>query len=263
LIDRLRNVAIYTAYSDEAGIGDPAGEFLVCGYLGAESVWRDVETAWRERVLEGPPAIPQLHMTDIRSWRWRERYRILYYDSDNRVAEAVRVIHSTGGLDAVASVIKRSVLHEVFPKQPASKKKSAIGLDIPDYLCYLVYILLVLNRTRKLHPDATRVNFVFAEKEQTKNGMKLISEATRLFLGTEDPEVAELCGDFRSGNPESEIPLQVADLICWHLQCNYRGGFPRTDENRMWCLLKERDGDLHEWSKEGLEEFAAPLRLQS
>ena len=70
------------------------------------------------------------------------------------------------------------------------------------------------------------------------------------------PEVAELFGECESSTPDKEIALQAADLICWHLQCNYRGNFPRTDENRMWYLLKPRDGDLHEWSKDVLQEFA-------
>jgi len=255
-------VAVYTAYSDEAGIGDPTGEFLVGGYLATEAVWNDVRIAWQERVLDGPPPIPELHMTDIRSWRWREEKGISYNDAENRVAEAVRVIFSTGSMDAVASVIKRSLLHEVFPKQTDPKKKRIANLDTPDYICYMAYILIMLLRARKLHPDATKVNFVFAEKEETKKGMKLVVEGTRRFLAAQIPDVSELFGEFMSEVPGKAIPLQTADLICWHLQCNYRGGFPRTDENRMWYLLKERDGDLHTWSKESLEELAVALQKQ-
>jgi hypothetical protein len=210
-------------------------------------------------VLDGPPTIPELHMTEIRSWRWREEAGISYNDAEERVAEAVRVIFSTGSLDAVASVIKRSVLHQVFPKQTDPKKKKQASLDTPDYVCYMAYILLTLLRVRKLHPDAAKVNFVFAEKEETKKGMKLVVDGARLFLAAKAPEVAKLFGDFLPDIPEKEIPLQAADLICWHLQCNYRGGFPRTDENRMWYLLKERDGDLHVWTKETLDEIADVL----
>jgi len=68
-------------------------------------------------------------------------------------------------------------------------------------------------------------------------------------------------GDFVPGEMKTDIPLQAADLICWHLQCRYRGGFARTGENRMWYLLKGHDGDLHEWSKEELEDFANALRV--
>jgi hypothetical protein len=42
-----------------------------------------------------------LHMTDIRSWRWRNRYGISYNESECRVAEAVRVIYSTGEAPSV------------------------------------------------------------------------------------------------------------------------------------------------------------------
>jgi hypothetical protein len=251
-------MAVYTAYSDEAGVANPSGEFLVCGYLGTESVWDDVRRAWQERVLDGPPKISELHMTEIRSVHWRNKVGMSFNDSENRVAEAVRVIFSTGALDAVASVIKRSMLYEVFPKPP--KKRNAIGLDVPDYVCYLAYIQIMLLRAKKLHPDATKVNFVFAEKEETKKGMKAIVEVTRRFLAAEMPEMSALFGDFVAKRPESEIALQAADLICWHLQCNFRGNFPRTDESRMWYLLKPRDGDLHEWSKESLQDFADGIR---
>ena len=177
---------VYTAYSDESGVADPTGEFLVCGYLGTESTWDYVRRAWQERVLDGPPKIPDLHMTDIRSSYWRAKVGMAFNDSENRVAEAVRVIYGAGALDAVASVIKRSMLHEVFPKQ-TEPRKSKTGLDNPDYVCYMAYFQLVLNRVRKLHPDATRVNFVFAEKTETTKGMKMVVEATRRFFATEDP----------------------------------------------------------------------------
>jgi hypothetical protein len=29
----------------------------------------------------------------------------------------------------------------------------------------------------------------------------------------------------------------------------------------MWHLFKERDGDLHKWTKELLEKFAAPFAI--
>jgi hypothetical protein len=45
---------VYTAYSDESGVADPTGEFLVCGYLGTEPAWDYVRRAWQERVLDGP-----------------------------------------------------------------------------------------------------------------------------------------------------------------------------------------------------------------
>ncbi len=88
--------------------------------------------------------------------------------------------------------------------------------------------------------------------------MKLIAEAIPRMLADE-PEVSELLGECVSADPEKEIPLQAADLICWHLQCKYRGGFSRADENRMWCLLNSRDVDLHEWTKEVLDDFAVPF----
>jgi hypothetical protein len=251
-------MAVYTAYSDEAGIGDPDGEFLVAGYLARESVWPEIVRAWRERVLDGPPRIPMLHMTDIRSWRWRDSHGISHNEAEHRVEEAVRVIYSTGDLDAVASVIRRSDLYEIFPK-PKHKREKVVGFDKPDYVCYTAYIRIVLLRAHKLHPDATKVNFVFARKDEVIKDLRSIVDATRYSLNASESELAPLFGEFVPGEMEEIVPLQVADLICWHLQCYYRGGFERTDEDRMWYLLKERDGDLHKWSRERLAELAAQI----
>lgn len=87
--------------------------------------------------------------------------------------------------------------------------------------------------------------------------MKNIVEATRRFLANDDLDVAGLFGDCSTGEMEANLPLQAADLLRWHLQ-RYRGGFARTEENRMWYLLKECPGALHEWSRELLDGFAAP-----
>jgi hypothetical protein len=130
------------------------------------------------------------------------------------------------------------------------------GMDKPDYLCYMAYIQMVLLRAHKLHPDATTVNLVFAEKQETKKDMKRIVEAMRHLIKAEAPEVSALFGECTFAAPEREIGLQAADLISWHLQRNYTGKFSRSDEDRMYYLLKERDGDLHEWPKDLLQEFA-------
>ena len=249
-------MAAYTAYSDEAGVGDPSGEFLVGGYVAPDSLWFEVSKAWQERVLDGPPKIPYLHMTDVRSRAWRDENKISYNDAENRVAEAVKVLFSTGGLDAVASVMKRADLQELFHKPHKNKKSIPAGFDEPDYVCYYVFITIMLLRIHKLHPDANQVNFVVSKNGKITRGVRNIAEVTRQHLAQDCPELAVLFGSVIPGDMETALPLQAADALCWHLQHYYRGEFKRTEENRMWYLLKERDGDLQVWTRDQLRAVA-------
>ena len=57
---------------------------------------------------------------------------------------------------------------KIFPR-PAKKRKST-GFDVPDYLCYMAYIQIMLLRAKKLIQTRSKVNFVFAEKEETQKG---------------------------------------------------------------------------------------------
>jgi hypothetical protein len=261
-------LSLYLAFSDEAGIADNGGEFLVAGYVAHETEWPWITRAWQERVLDGPPKIPYLHMTEIRSRGWREKNSISYNESEERVAEAVRVLQSSGPLVAVASVMKRSDLHEAIHTRYVSRKKVPKGVDEPDYACFLKFVGLMLIQVHDRYRDARRVDFIVSRKETVAKGLGDMIETTKLYLADAHPEIASLLGELIPASMEAELPLQAADVLCWHLQRYYTGTFDRTDENRMWMLLKERDGELRTWTKEeletvgkGLEHLADPKNL--
>jgi hypothetical protein len=52
-------------------------------------------------VLDGPPPIPYLHMTDMRSRKFRDEHGLSRYDADSRLDEAIKVIEQLGSLRAV------------------------------------------------------------------------------------------------------------------------------------------------------------------
>jgi hypothetical protein len=250
----------YIAFSDEAGVGDSDGDFLVAGYVASESNWPWTVSAWHDRVLNGQPRIPYLHMTDIRSRAWREENSISYNESENRVAEAVRILYGAGSLTAMASVINRRDIREIIHSQYRQRKHIPIGLDEPDYACYLAYLPLMLIRINAVYPDATKVDFVVSQKsKEITQGLGAVVEVTRLSLAEHRPDLVPLLGDLTADSPESRLPLQAADVLCWHLQRYYRGVYDRTEENRMWYLLKERDGAIHRWKREELEDFMGDL----
>src|ERR1700686_3067758 len=73
-----KRMAVFVAYSDESGSGDARGQFLVGGYVASEQDWPYVAGAWQERVLDGPPRIPYLHMRECRNADWRQEVGVSY-----------------------------------------------------------------------------------------------------------------------------------------------------------------------------------------
>jgi len=60
-------MAVFVGNSDESGVADLRGHYLVGGLIGCESNWPYLDRAWQERVLDGPPRIPYLHMREVRN----------------------------------------------------------------------------------------------------------------------------------------------------------------------------------------------------
>jgi hypothetical protein len=64
----------------------------MAGYVARKADLQYFRTAWRERVLDGPPKIPYLHMSEIRRESWRNKHNLSYNDSEECISEAVRVV---------------------------------------------------------------------------------------------------------------------------------------------------------------------------
>lgn len=255
-------MATFVAFSDESGVADPGGEFLVSGHIADERDWPLVVRAWQARVLDGPPALPYLHMSEIRRDEWRRQHRISFNDAEERVAEAVRVLYSMGPMLAVVSVIKRKDLQEVFHNRFKRKKQVPLGLDEPDYLCFIAYATILLAEVHRRYPVADRVNFVVSSKQKVTDRLSLFVEDMKQLLGANvHPELAPMLGKLVPGSMEDQIPLQAADLLGWHMQRYYARTLERVDESRLWMLTKERDGHTHEWQRPELEQLAERLRL--
>jgi hypothetical protein len=254
-------VAVFTAYSDESGVADPSGEFLVCGYVAEESVWPWVVAAWRDRVLDGPPKLPYFHMQEMRRGEWRQQHSLSFNDAENRIAQAILVLYSTGSMSALASVIKRRDIQEVFHSKFNRRKQVPIGLDEPDYFCFLAYVSFVLGEVYRKYPAATRVNFVVSRKQRVTHHLKGFYEITKDFFDQRHPELAALLGELIPASMEGELPLQAADLLGWHIQKYFANTFDRLEEGRIAMLVKDRDGYMHQWERAELEDMAKSLGL--
>jgi hypothetical protein len=258
---RENRLAVFVAYSDESGVGDPGGEFLVAGYVAREDEWPWISSAWQERVLDGPPPIPYLHVNEIRGQEWRAQHHISVNDAEERISEAVLVMRSSGAVYAIASVTKRSDLTEIFSHDDfkRSKKKTVIGLDQPDYLCFIGYAAFVLGQIYKKHPEAEKVTFVVSRKKGITERINQFHEGMKQYL---DPKLIPLVGELIPDSMELQLPLQAADLLCWHIQKYYAETVDTVDRARFDRLTHGTIGHGDIWKRKDLEDLAQRLRAR-
>jgi hypothetical protein len=246
-------MAVFVAFSDEAAVADPQGTFLMGGYAADEKEWPYVVTAWKERVLDGPPRIPYLHMHEIRSEAWRQKHGISYNQAEDRVSEAVRVMFSSGAVSAIGSFIRRGDLEQTIQSGlRAEGTRLPIGLNEPDYLCFIAYAAHCLAQIYNRHHDVDRVDFVVSRKKKITHHIATFHEDLKNWL---KPPTDRLVGHLIPGDMQDHLPLQAADLICWHMQRYFAKTMTRTDESRLW-YLGETSGILHEITRTDLEYLA-------
>lgn len=257
-------MTVFLAASDESsGATETSGAFVAGGFVAPESTWDNVlSPAWRERVLEGPPSIPFLHMTDVRKPRWRDKYQIQEWEADARVEEAVRVIRSTGRLHPVTSQVDSAAFARTLARIDIQGVTGNEERFERDYICFLLFAMHVLNNVVLTYPDTTRVDFVAEHSSSSKERMlrklfaDLPGELVRIGLGRAAPVVGHL--RFRG---KDDIPLQAADLVCWHerrLLAYGRNGLDSATRRR-YARISRMIGFRHRWSDEALEVMAGNL----
>jgi hypothetical protein len=118
----------------------------------------------------------------------------------------------------------------------------------------------LLEHCQHMLSDIDRVDFVISEKQCVSKNMDKVLDTLKAQV--REPATASLIGNIRIGRMEAEIPLQAADVMCWHIQRYFSGVFDRTLEDRMWYLLKERTGVMHYWKREELEATSRDLEKE-
>jgi hypothetical protein len=254
-------MAVFVSGSDETSGKDHRGVFHHAGFIAPEKDWSDYfAPAWRERVLDGIPSIPYLHMTDIRSDKWRKKYGLSRLEAEGRVDEAIRVIDGMGSLYAIGSRADAGFFLDMFAGDDGKilTNKGAIKKFVPDHLCFMGYVFVVLNYVNYTHPEAEKVDFivehkhgVFDEVNEFYDGMAgILTE-----LGS--PELVDLLGELIPGHKD-RVPLQAADVLCWHSQRAQAGIIAGNDAARYWKLA-HRGGFRHEWTEKEIIQLSRNL----
>jgi hypothetical protein len=223
-----------------------SGNFFYGGFAAPAMDWDGCfSAAWRERVLDGPPSIPYLHMTDIRDWNWQTKYSLTPWQAESRVAAAAEVIRSTGSLIPVIFWANRKEYDSILrqPFNPGRGRKKA-PLD-PDYICFAWFALTQLQWLHERYgSDIGKVHFWVERNRPTTARMSGFHHS---LLGAVDyikrPYLAPLIGDFLEVSKQT-IATQAADALAWHARNNRRGTLDTVGVGRYWRMTESGFGTL-------------------
>src|SRR5437763_15069947 len=154
-------MAVFVSGLDETSGKNERDTFLLAGFVAPETDWYAYfAPAWQERVLDGPPAIPYLHMTEIRSRQWRQKYGISKLDAEDRIDEALALIHQMHSLYPIGIRANAGFVRDRFANTRVTRSSGASRRFEPDYICFLSYAWVVLNYINIHHSTAEKVDFI-------------------------------------------------------------------------------------------------------
>lgn len=234
-------MAVFVAASDETNSTN--GLYHYAGWLMPEPDWSLYFTpAWQERVLDGPPTIPYVHMTEMRSRAWREKWHITPADADERLDEAARVIDQMGSLYPFKITIDTNIFRPLYKPHKMLLASGAATDYKPDFLGFVSYAFGVLAQVHFKYPEAEKVDFVVENNSEiTKHIHHLYKSLPASLAQIGRPELVPLVGDFLPGGKD-RVPLQAADYLCWHSQRNDAGRLHDIRDLRRWNTLAHRKG---------------------
>jgi hypothetical protein len=255
-------MAVFLSASDEA---EGEGFFHQAGFLAPVTYWTDVFIpAWQKEVLDGPPRLDIFHMTDLRSSQWRSKNGLTQEDAEVRIDAAVNLIYRSRTLLAIHSSVDGSHFEGEadglrFRLNDPRRAPIDFAIDYPSFhgYVYLALYACILNL------NAEKVDFVIEKKREVFPAMHDFHEGLKeSFLHNELPRFAELVGELIPGD-KKRIPLQAADVLCWHLQRHFANTrnpsipFSDIDRQRLSKLTKLGMGNV--WEHQMIEELCRGL----
>jgi hypothetical protein len=249
-------MAVFVSHSDETDEGHHRSMFWHCGLIAPEQDWSAYfNPAWQEDVLDSPPAIPYLHVSEIRDSEWRAQHGLSYSQMHEKLDAAAHVINTTGSLIPLGIKANAGVFLDLFRdyKMVKSKGEKAKRFLI-DHLCFNAYTGVVLLYAKHTFPDLEKVDFVVDRKDGVFDKQKELYETLEAVLpALGHPELVELLGEIIPSDPENRIPLQAADFLCWHT------GRSKDLEGRnrdRYYPIAHRPGFMHHYPDHDLRKLA-------
>lgn len=233
-------MAVFVAASDETNGGKSLYHYA--GWVMPETDWYQFFTpAWQQRVLDGPPKIPYLHMTEMRSRAWREKYGITELNMDDRLDEAAIVIDHMGSLYPLKITIDTSVFSPMFKDFKMQSDSGGNKKYQPDFFAFTAYAFAVLLHLHYHYPEAEKIDFLVENNSDiTKYIHQLYKSLPAACTHVGRPELVSVMGEFLPAGKE-RIPVQAADYLCWHSQRKEAGTLDERDMRR-WNTIASRKG---------------------
>jgi hypothetical protein len=249
-------MAVFVSASDEGSGANHLCPFEITGWIAPELDWSQIfAPAWQERVLDGPPSIPYLHVTEIRSKAWRSKYGLSELEADRRLDEAAGIIGAVSSLYPVRVGVDQALFRKLYAPHKLTAASGGLKRYEPDYYTFVVYVYAVLCRVKVRHPDTEKVDFIV----ESKSGFtKYISEFYKSMptalrhIARED--LVPLLGDFIPGSKD-RVPLQAADFLCWHTQ-RAKANNLDTKDMRRWKSMARKPAFTFDVPEEILAKLA-------
>jgi hypothetical protein len=256
-------MAKYLSASDENAGKSHRDTFFFGGFVAPEEDWRCFfEPAWKERVLDGPPTIPYLHMTEIRSEKWRSQYGLTRSAADNRIDEALAVIETMGSLYPVGIRVDGANVLDKFATTKVVASTGAAKNFEPDYICFLAYAYSVLLYVETRYPSEEKVDFLVEEKGHvTKYIQEFHATLSQALVALGRPSLGNRIGELLPG-PKEALPLQAADVLCWHTARYMAKTMDAQDESR-YATIAHRKGFQHHLTNDEISQIANGLLANS
>lgn len=236
-------MAVFISASDESDGGHHRSTFWHAGWIAPEPDWcRFFAPAWQERVLDDPPKIPYLHMTEIRDSQWRKEHGVSWLQAQDKIDEAVRVIDSMGSLYPIAINMSGGVFLDAHGKKKVIENVAGDkgARFLVDHFSFNAYVYGVLQYIHAVHPDAKKVDFIVERKEGVFEKLKQFYETfgnSLPMIGA--PELVRYLGEINAAGKD-RIPVQAADVLCWYASRADLGVLKGRDLARAAVLLKRK-----------------------
>lgn len=240
-------MAVFLSSSDENAGKDHRSMFFYGGLLAPVKDWVELFVPrWQERVLDGPPPIPYLHMTEIRSKAWRIANGLSDDEAERRVDAAFLVFDGVTSLRPISSRMNAGHFQDTFGKRKIRIASGAFKHFFPDYIAFIGYVFTVLGYVSDHFPDAEKVDFLVEKKDGITDHINEFYENVQASLNDlGEPNMGKLVGKLIPGSKD-RLPLQVADVFCWHAYKRECGTLTEID-GRRYEKFCSRGGQRQEW----------------
>ena len=253
-------MAVFVCGLDETAGRNTRDRFLMAGFVAPEEHWSsEIAPAWQSRVLDGPPLIPYLHMTEMRSSKWREEHGITKDEADARIDAAIDVIDKSQSLFPIGMNVDAGLVRDALRGMKIVHPAGGSAPLDPDYVCFLGYSYLVLLYVAQTYPDVEKVDFVIERNGRITKYIQAFHAGLSQALQSLDlPHAARLVGEILPAGKD-RVPLQIADLLCWHT-ARARETMDELD-SRRYAKLARRRGINESLTPEQIKELASSLTI--